>query len=65
MAIFSWCLENRHKACKSEFEQFYIDTKGKVVETGVTIKCECKKRGCPCYVKPADRPKKTKTRRKK
>lgn len=62
--MFSWCYEGRHDTCHRSYERYYIDPKtNKPVFTGETVKCECPKRGCPCYVKAIDRTKK-KTRRK-
>lgn len=65
--MFAWCFEGRHKECHREFEKFYIDPKtNKPVMTGVIIRCQCRKRGCSCYIKPAERPKpKKRTVRKK
>ena len=67
MPAFSWCgSENRHELCIREYERFIIDPKtNKVVWLGETRYCECKKRGCKCYVKAADRTKTKKPRKRK
>lgn len=64
---FSWCgLENRHEHCIREYRVFYIDPRtNKPVYTGDVRSCECRKRGCKCYVKPADRDKPVKKRARK
>lgn len=66
MSLFDACAHDMHAKCNREFKQFYIDHKtNKPVYTGSVIKCECKKRGCKCYVKPAERASKTNTRRRR
>lgn len=64
----SWCYLGQHDKCPREWERWIIDPKtNKPVMLNETYRCDCKKRGCKCYVKPADRPKTRKRtpRRKK
>lgn len=54
--MFDWCNSEQHDICSREYKVFIVDVKtNKVSYTGEVKKCDCKKRGCPCYVKPADR----------
>lgn len=66
--MFDWCQSGQHDQCRREYQRFYIDPRtNKVVWLDETRYCECRKRGCPCYVPAKERSKKTKTnkRRKK
>lgn len=65
MTTFDWCLHGDHDNCKRSFERTVIDPKtNKPVSLDETVECECRKRGCPCYVKAADRTKTKKRKRK-
>jgi hypothetical protein len=65
MTIFGWCNDGKHSECIRTYQRLSIDPKSnKVVLLDEWRKCECPKRGCKCYVKPADRTKKRKKRKK-
>ena len=57
--LFDWCgNSNQHDKCKRAYRRFLMDPKSnKPVYLKEVVKCSCKKRGCLCYTKPADRPK--------
>lgn len=68
MSVSDWCFSGDHENCHRESQRFIFEQrKGKSVLVWLDewIKCECKKRGCKCYVKPAERTKKKTTRRKR
>jgi hypothetical protein len=62
--MFDWCFHGDHNNCHREYERFYVDAKNKIVFTGEMVYCQCKKRGCKCYVPAKDRAKKKAVRRK-
>lgn len=71
MSVFDWCLTGKHDECHRKYQRFIIEPNRKrgepptkVVLLDEWVYCGCLKRGCECYVKPADRPKTKKTRRK-
>lgn len=62
--MFSWCELGQHSECKRGYQRYMIDPKtNKVVWLEERVVCSCKKRGCKCYVKPADRAPVKKTRK--
>lgn len=72
MRVFSWCLTNQHDLCKREYQRWVMvpnrkrgEPPNKIEWLDEWVHCECRKRSCPCYVKPADRVKKKKPRRRK
>lgn len=69
VSLFAWCYQNKHQECKRSYRKFLIDPRTNKIEwLKQVVHCACKKRGCKCYIKPADRPKPVKkraTRRKK
>lgn len=63
--MFDWCAHNKHDQCRRSYAKMYHDPRGAgMVMTTDIVYCQCKKRGCPCYVPPAERTK-SKTRRRK
>jgi hypothetical protein len=64
--IFDWCNANQHDQCRQSIQKFTIDPKkNTVIWLDEFIHCECKKRGCKCYVPVKDRTKKPKRKTKK
>ena len=63
--MFDWCSSGQHDRCKRTHRRFVLDNKNKIVWLDEVVQCACKKRGCKCYVKPADRPTPVKKRRRK
>lgn len=60
-----WCDSGQHKDCPRTWQRWYIDPKtNKVVWLDEHLTCECKKRGCACYVPAKDRDKAKNSRRK-
>lgn len=72
MAVFGWCQTNQHGICKREYQKWVMvpnrkrgQPPNKIEYLDEWVRCECLKRSCACYVKPADREKKKARRRKK
>lgn len=72
MTVFGWCQSGQHNKCKQTFQAFVIVPNRKRGEPSTKIEwldkwvtCSCLVRRCPCYIKPADRVKTRKPRRKK
>lgn len=64
--MFDWCYQGFHDLCRREYQVFTVDPKtNKVILTGEVKTCQCKKRGCKCYIKPAERTKKRRAPRRK
>jgi hypothetical protein len=58
------CREGRHKECKQTLSKTYWDERSKkFVVTDEVYECKCDKRGCPCFVKAAERNKKPRKRK--
>lgn len=71
MAVFGWCLAGQHSQCKREFQEWHMapnkkrgEPPFKIVLGDEFVRCECLTRSCACYVKPADRTKVSRRRRK-
>lgn len=60
--VFNPCESNQHDRCNRIYRRFYIDPKNRLIWLPEVVMCACKKRGCKCYTKPADRPKPVKKR---
>jgi hypothetical protein len=63
--MLDWCARGQHDICRRSVQRFLVDPKSNaVVWLEDWLTCNCRKRGCKCYTKPADRPKTKKRRRK-
>lgn len=62
---FDWCGTGDHTNCRRSYKRSHAGPKNTVVYTGEIVKCGCRKRGCKCYIKPADRVKPKKAARRK
>ena len=67
MSVFNWCVVGQHDQCKRSYQRHIIDPRNNsVVWLDEEVHCQCRKRGCDCYIKPADRAKpKRKPRKRK
>jgi hypothetical protein len=68
MSTFGWCQANQHDICRRKYQRFVFDVRrGKsiLVYLDEWRECQCKKRGCPCYVPAKSRNKSGKKRKRK
>lgn len=65
MSLFDWCASGQHDRCRRIFRRYVINQKNKIENLDEVIKCSCKNRTCDCYTRPADRPVKKATRKRK
>lgn len=61
---FSWCETGQHMICKRSYRKFVIE-RNKLVYLDEVSVCSCKKRGCSCYIKPANRVKSNTPKRRR